>query len=214
MKKFFTYVSMQKPDDLKKLNYKPVGNDELNPDLEVFFPISMLIDCYVDKDDVIAVVCIIERKNENIEANFETLKKEVGMVCAEKDAEVNFVPVYSDKSESAASHLHTFKGLIDTVEDGDDIFVCCTYGTKPIPIIEMMAMNYAYRLGDNVSIKSLVYGKVERQGRDIVGAYLYDISALFYMNQIVNSLAEQKIKNPERILKNMLAIEDPSDEEE
>ena len=38
---------------------------------------------------------------------------------------------------------------------------CDTYGTKPTPIIQNMAISYAYRSMKNVDIKCVVYGQYD-----------------------------------------------------
>ena len=40
------------------------------------------------------------------------------------------------------------------------------------------------------------------------------MTSLFFMNQIVNKLAEKKVKNPDGIIKSMLGIEEDLDVEE
>ena len=212
MKKFITYVSMQPKGRLEKLKYVPVDNPKIKEDSEVYFPVSILIESFAGAGERIEVVCVMERDNPNIEINFEILKEEIGSICDALGAQADIEPLYTDKEERAASHLGTFKSLIEAIKDGDNIYACCTFGTKPIPVIEMMAMNYAYRVRDNVSIEAVVYGKVDRNGQAVVGAYLYDVTALFYMNQIVNSLAEQRVSNPDEIMKNLLGIEDATEE--
>lgn len=211
MKKFITYVSMQPESNLNKLNYKPVDSDDLRADMDVYFPVSVLVGSYAKAGDSVSVICIMEEGNPNIKINFETLKKELESICSGNGVSFDIVPVYTDKEERASSHLKTFKNLIEAIQSKDEIYACCTYGTKPIPVLEMMAMNYAYRVRDNASVNAVVYGKVDREGKKIKGAYLYDITSLFYMNQIVNSLAEQKVKDPDRIMKNLLGIAEDGD---
>ena len=214
MKKFITYVSMQPGNMLEKVNYQPVDNDELKKESEVFFPVSVLVDSYADPNESFSIICIMENENEDVRKNYETLKTEINEICKDRNNAVEFISVITDKQEKAASHLKTFKALTDAISDGDDIYVCCTYGTKPVPILEMMALNYAYRVKKNVSIKSVVYGKLNRKNGSMIDAYIYDVTSLFFMNQIVNDLAEQKVKNPDRIIKKILDISDDEPDSE
>ena len=112
------------------------------------------------------------------------------------------------KEENAKAHLDIFSKLVECVENDDEWHVCMTYGTKPVPIIEMMAMNYAYSLKDNVTMKCAVYGKVNREKNEVKDAVLYDVSALFYMDQLVNNLASNNIKKPEEVIRSILNIGD------
>lgn len=208
MKEFITYVSMQSEQGLSKVKYVPVDNDEIINDIQVYYPVSVLIESFVKSGEAISVICIMEEGNEDIQKNYESLKKEVLSICSPKGINAEFRPVYTDNRESASSHLKLFGDLIEEIKENSEIYACCTYGTKPIPVIEMMAMNYGYRVRDNVSVKTVVYGKVDRKNGEIVGAYLYDITSLFYMNQLVNTLAEQKVKYPDRMMKSILGLEE------
>ena len=112
------------------------------------------------------------------------------------------------REEHARDHLTTFSDLINFIEDGDELYTCCTYGTKPIPIIEMMALNFAYQAKDDVSIKSIVYGKVNRDQGKVVNAEIYDITGLFFMTQIVNRLAGTRAEHPAEIIRDILNLEE------
>ena len=214
MKKFITFVSMQPKNSLLKVNYIPVDNEDIVDNVQVYFPISVLVQSYAESDETVSLVCIMESDNDDIRTNYETLKDEMQTICKTKNVNIEFLPVYTDKKENAASHLKVFRELIEIINDGDEIYACCTYGTKSIPVLEMMALNYAYRVRDNVSIKSIAYGKVDRDKGEVLSAHLYDITSLFYMNQLVNTLAEQKVKDPDRVMKSLLGIENDEGQED
>ena len=211
MKKFITYVSMQPRQGLSKVKYIPVDNEDIKSDIQTFFPVSVLIESYAGEGEDISVICIMEEDNEDIRINYESLKNEIMAICSPKRVTADFIPVFTDKQEDASSHLKLFGDLINYISDNDEIYACCTYGTKPIPVLEMMAINYGYRVRDNVSVKTIVYGKVDRENGEVKGAYLYDITSLFYMNQLVNTLAEQKVKDPDKMMKSILGLGEEED---
>lgn len=63
--------------------------------------------------------------------------------------------------ESLDSHIATFQKLIDRTEEGDDLYACLTFGSKPTPLVEVMAMQYAYRVHRDVTITCAVYGQMD-----------------------------------------------------
>ena len=208
MKKFITYISMQPERNLLKVNYEAVDNNQLKNELFVYFPISVVAETYAEKDEQIEILCIMEKENASIMHNRKLLETEIQEIAGRKGFQATFKDIIIAKEERVKSHLDTFGRLINLVDDGDELYVCCTYGTKPIPIIEMMAMNYAYRTKDNVSVKLMVYGKVERIGSEMKHAYLYDITSLFFMTQIVNKLADNRTAHPEKLISNILNVEE------
>ena len=99
-------------------------------------------------------------------------------------------------------------GLFD-----EELYACITYGTKPTPIVESMALNYAYKLKKNVSVGCIVYGRfmnhnprltAEENEKNKENNGIYDTRALFFMDSMVNKLAEMKAPDPENAIRSML----------
>jgi len=96
-----------------------------------------------------------------------------------------------------------FSDINNLIGDNEEIYACITYGTKPTPIIETMALNYAIKLKKNVTVGCIVYGRyMHIDDNDNNG--IYDTTALFRMDSIVNKLAEKKAKHPEKAIRLML----------
>ena len=208
MKKFLTFVALQPPKQLHLTEYIPQDNEELKCGRKVHYPISILLETYAKKDEDVELLCIVSEDNEDVKQNLKTLKDEVADVEQDNGFRCKITELMISQEQYIKDHLDTFSKLIQQIEDGDDLYVCCTYGTKPIPIVEMMALNFAYQTKRNVSIKSVVYGMLMRENGEVVGTGLYDITALFFMTQIVNRMAEQKVKNPEDMIRSILDLED------
>lgn len=211
MKKFITYVSLQPEGQLKPVQYVPDFNKKLALDRAVCYPVTALVNGYAQEGERIQLIVIMEENNADCERNLKILKEEVAQAAQDQKAlfqeDQDVFQIYYPKEESAESHLQIYTNLIHLLQDGDEVYTCITYGTKPVPIVEMMALNFAYKARKNVSIGCIVYGKMNRKGTEIF-PYIYDVTALFYMNQISDTLAEQHVKNPERLIRTMLQLED------
>lgn len=203
MKKFITSISQQ-VKDLQLTSYLPVDGEirklgeqrKKERGAENFFatsfPILCLIDDYVKKGEDIEIICMKD-DFDSVRKNFETFfKDQLGKLSDEIGFTYKLREIEVEKEEVPAAHIRTFKSLIRSVKDEDEIYICCTYGTKPTPIIEMMAMNYAYRVFKNVSMK-IVYGAIDWSNspdpKNPVSK-LYDITELFRIDQMVNHFAE------------------------
>lgn len=212
MKKFITYISMQN-SNLKKLVYLPMDgelkglSDQRKAararDFETSYPVMCLIDDYVAPNDQIEVICMLAQDNESVKRNYLTLKQELAELSSEIGFTYETKTVDVQPDEVAESHVRTFQSLVDLINGGDELFVCCTFGTKPIPIIEMMVLNYTYRLKKDVSIRSIVYGAPDWEKGGENGK-IFDIRELFFMDQIVNQFAREGLASSEELIRRIL----------
>lgn len=189
MKKFITYVPMQTGSNLLKGKYISLENDKLNMNKDVIFPIECIINGYADNDEQIMLIALLEEGNTDCEENLKLMQKRISDITDSKNINVITKKVYISPQETTENHLITFKNIISLFEDGDTLYSCITFGTKPTPIIQMMALNFAYKNLKNVTIGVVAYGKVNREHNVPVSYYIYDITALFFMNNIVDTLS-------------------------
>lgn len=189
MKKFITYVPMQTGSNLLKGKYISLENDKLNMNKDVIFPIECIINGYADNVEQIMLIALLEEGNTDCEENLKLMQKRISDITDSKNINVITKKVYISPQETTENHLITFKNIISLFEDGDTLYSCITFGTKPTPIIQMMALNFAYKNLKNVTIGVVAYGKVNREHNVPVSYYIFDITALFFMNNIVDTLS-------------------------
>ena len=153
MKKFICVIPRQKAGDLSNVRYQAQGNRALDYPGTTRFPVIPLIWGYGQEGEEIRVIAL-SADYDNCRCNLELLKEELEALCKDrglscpKGVEVVEVPF----DESLDSHIATFQKLIDRTEDGDDLYACLTFGSKPTPLVEVMAMQYAYRVHRDVTI--------------------------------------------------------------
>ena len=207
MKKFFTYVPLQPPGGLKQYVYAPVGNEKLRLEQTISFPILTAIYGYSEENEEIQVV-VIQEDTENCKRNYATFRKELESVCARKNLHVDVVDMMIPSEQNVATHSKTFVELIDQVQDGDELFVCITYGTKPQSVALRMAVQYAYRVKNNVSIPCMVYGNILRPDGecDQWRAQVCDETALVRLDEIVRILADRRVEDPRTVLSTILEM--------
>ncbi|MDR1639701.1 MAG: hypothetical protein LBC41_00500 [Clostridiales bacterium] len=190
-------------DGLKPITYEPSGNTRLAYGV-TRFPIIPVINGYAEKGDKIRVIAILT-DGPNYKYNYETyFAPEVTALANSNGYEFDGIEVVeTSSSEDISSQLSLFANLLDRIKDGEDLYACITYGTKPTPIVQSMALSYAYRLKKDTSVGCVVYGLFRHNSPT---GTLYDTTALFYMDSIVNKLAEMKAPNPEEAIRAILGI--------
>lgn len=210
MKKFYSIISLQ-PDldqEASAYHYQAVGNAKLQLDHKTRFPIITALEGYTQPGEEIAVIAVVPDM-ELGRRNLELFCQEVEEVCRKKQLScvgVQVVTVPTD--DRVATHVATFQKLLDYAADGDELFCCMTYGTKPLSTALMMAVQYAYRVKENTTISCIVYGQIFRPEKDQSTwiASVYDMTALVQLDEIVRVLADRGVENPKSAIDRILAL--------
>ena len=185
---------------LEKGIYTAADNQMLAYDTPTSFPIISTINGYAEEGEQIEVITIVS-EYENAEYNYGLLKEELDKLSKKKGFSYTLKKVRVPYNNAIDTELELFGKLIDCTADGDTLYACITYGSKPFPLIQIMALNYAYRIRKNVSIGCIVYGAKDHNNGNME---IYDITSLLYIDEAVRLMAEQKVENPTELIKNLL----------
>lgn len=193
MKKFLM-VTSQLPEGMLKENvYEPADNSllEFGP---THFPAIPLVNAHVEPGDVIEVITVTYDIPE-CHRNLTLLEAEIEKVCERKGATYQLDSIEVPFDDSIKAILNVYQELIARVDDGDDLYADITYGSKPMPIVLTMALQYAYRTKENVSIECVVYGQISHH-RKTKDARIYDVTALVQLDEIVRLVADRGVSDP------------------
>ena len=210
MKKFFMVTPQQPKGMLKAQRY--VAND--NPQLEFVgktrFPVIPLLNGYAKQGDHIQVITTTYGAPSNCAGNLEMLRDELNTLGKNAGVDIELVSVDVPFSDSVEALIHTYQLLIDRINDGDSLYACITFGSKPMPIMLTMALQYGYRIRNDVSIECIVYGQMDWSSNEPV-ARIYDVTALAKIDEMVRVLADMNVSNPEATLKLALGTGEAED---
>lgn len=214
MKKFITTSPLQ--ERLSCVKYEAVDNAALQYEQETCFPVIPLMNAYTKEGDETELIVLCHKGHTDRHgdykdpsgANYQTLCKEVGELKKKKQFQYSIRKIDMEYNECISEHLNNFVHLIEQIKDEDELYACISYGTKAVPIIEMMALNYAYRAKFNTHIGCIVYGStVFDKESKITDAKIYDMTSLFYLDEIVRKVADMKLENPLETIQQILALE-------
>ena len=210
MKKFFTIIPLQNKFGLESCHYVPVGNSLLDLEGETSFPILTAVNGFAQSGEEIRIIAVatVDADKDATKANRELFKKDAEELCRRKGVllppdGVEFVLIPNDPSVNG--QVDVFSRLIRLVEDDDELFACMTYGTKPLSMALTMAIHYAYRIKKNASISCLLYGEINRSVTPHT-ARVYDMTALPQLDELVHTLAESKVDQPELLLDSLFHL--------
>lgn len=209
MKKFLCFMTRQ--PTLVLAAYKAVDNQRLHYGLpgkaprETAFPILPVVNGYAEPGDEIEILVFTE-EYENSKKNFEVFAAEAKQLCEEKgvmlrNGQVTRVMIPYD--DGLAAQLTTFQAMIDRIDDGDELYACITYSSKPAVILELMALRYARQLKKDTYIACVVYGGLDFITR---AATIYDVTALVQLDDIVRVLAQSGDTNPKETIQKILSL--------
>ena len=209
MKKFFATIPLQVGEKLDTYRYEAVGNQLLQMEEKTCFPILTAINGYAQEGEEIRVIAVLT-DNDSARKNLVLFETAVRELCQRKHLTLHrgVEAVQIPEDERVAVHTATFQRLIDFAEDNDELFVCMTYGTKPLCTVLLMAAQYAYRIKRNASIGCVVYGQVVRPqpDRSTWRGKVYDMTALVQIDEAVRILADRGVADPKKVLDRMLSL--------
>jgi CRISPR-associated protein (cas_TM1812). len=213
MKKFIATSPLQ--ENLSCVQYVAIDNDALQFDQSTRFPVIPLLNAYVKEGEEIELIVLCHIGHEDRHGNYkdpsgrnyDMLLEELEALQEKKNFQCKVQKIEMEYDECIKKHLENFQNLIEKIEDGDELYACMSYGTKAVPMIEMMALNYAYRAKFNTHIGCIVYGATifDKESK-ITDAKIYDMTPLFYMDEIVRKVADMKIQDPLETIRQVLEL--------
>ena len=200
MKTFLSFSPRQPEHALKKAVYEPVDNKLLTYG-QTRFPIIPVIHAYAQPGEAFRVLLVVE-EYENCVRNAQLFRQELEGMCREAglpQPELQVLSIPFD--DSVATQLSIFQLLTEHIQDEADLYACITYGSKPAPIVELMALRYARQMKKNTYIACVVYGQFDHnRGK----AMLYDVTALARLDDLMRVLIDSGVPNPQAMLRTLL----------
>ena len=193
-------------DNLHSNVYQVTGNRKLVYEYATRFPLIPVINGYAQEGEEIRVIAVTPDTEsawfhvEQLREELRTLQERKGFVCRGVE------PIQVTYAGDVDTQIEIFHKLLPYIEDDDILFGCLTYGNKPMPIAELMAIQFGYRTLRNVSIGCLVYGELDHSKEDSPMT-LFDITALIQLEEIVRVLAERRVKDTRAIIDRLISGE-------
>lgn len=207
MKHFITAISLQSRELLRVIYDNIENADYLDNDRAFTHPILVPVQ-NLSKGEKIRVTAIVT-DNEDCRRNFETFAKELEALSAEIGFEYGEIEqINIAYEESGAKHLNCFEQIIESIAGNDELIADLTYGNKPTAIAVQLALTFSYLFGKNTVVKALTYGELDFGTKPVDGeprrGFIYDVSALFYMNSIMAEMTSAKPRDPLGFIKMLL----------
>ena len=196
MKKIvFVDIPMQKKE---KLNYKGTGNVHCSYAADVLYPVTAFLSESVREGDIVKVVLLKTdtgdaRMDSQTKENARIFEDELDEALAPFHIQAEYTSLHSPFDESKENHEARFRKMLDELDEGAELYADITFGPRLVPMLLLCVFNFAERFFD-CRVKGMVYGKaLFDENNRAYGGELYDVSPLYYLNSLTNSMESLSI---------------------
>ena len=186
MKKIvFATIPMQEVKE--GIVYKSVENKAIEYEKPVLFTVDSLLAKTLKSGDKVKVVRIVT-DGKFSDDNLRLQKKELEKINSEIGADISYVEVREAFSESNQVLHSRFRQLVNSLENGCEIYADMTFGPKTLTPILFYVLGFAEKFF-NADIKNIIYGKVafDKNKQPVPDtAEIFDVTSLFYLNSMAS----------------------------
>lgn len=173
---------------------------------EVRFPINAFLEETMKGNDSIKFLLLVKKDGcGNYKKNLDCFKEEFEAINAEIGATVDYVVIDTEFSEEKSVHEKLMGNIVDELEIGAHILVDTTYGPKDLPIVIFTALNFAEKFLE-CQINNIIYGKAEFVNGKAVDTKMCDMSPLYYLGSITNTIHCVEPGKAKSMLKSLLSL--------
>lgn len=152
------------------------------------FPIVQVMRDTLEPGDTVRLLAI-RQENADTARNYQRLLEELAQLGI-AEAQVELVPLPEDQCPETLIGL--CRDLVDALPQVTRVYACITYGSKSIPVVTLTALSCAEATHTELEVGGVYYGEVKRENGKVVGARLYEMSALYQLAGLVGTMRDSK----------------------
>lgn len=152
------------------------------------FPIVQVMRDTLEPGDTVRLLAI-RQENADTARNYQRLLEELAQLSI-AEAQVEPVPLPEDQRPETLIGL--CRDLVDALPQVTRVYACITYGSKSIPVVTLTALSCAEATHTELEVGGVYYGEVKRENGKVVGARLYEMSALYQLAGLVGTMRDSK----------------------
>ena len=152
------------------------------------FPIVQVMRDTLEPGDTVRLLAI-RQENVDTARNYQRLLEELAQLGI-AEAQVELVPLPEDQRPETLIGL--CRDVVDALPQVTRVYACITYGSKSIPVVTLTALSCAEATHTELEVGGVYYGEVKRENGKVVGARLYEMSALYQLAGLVGTMRDSK----------------------
>jgi len=183
---FFCSMPMLDANGLKKISYYKDDCKDVISRATRFPSIVMLDWSVIGNEDVKIVMVKTDDDNNRTAANIELFNQELVELSNDLGVDLKIdATVTLPHEENREKQISLFKEIASHFEEGADIYMDVTYGTKMTSIGMFSSLVYAEKV-KKCNVKSVVYGKYSHNGGEF--GNFYDVRSMYEIAMLINSV--------------------------
>ena len=172
---------------------------------EYLYPInSFLSQTMKPSDDIKAILLVKKDGNAFYKQNTEEFKEEIKKANT-AGANIEHTIIDTDFSQDKEIHEQLMGRIVDEIETGAHILADITYGPKDLPIIIFSALGFAEKFL-KCEIDNIIYGKADFVGNEIKKATICDVTSLYLLGSVTNTIRCEDPDRARQMLKSLLSM--------
>lgn len=191
--------------DNAKCVYKSQDLSLPTVDVPVYYPINALLGKTILKDDEIKVILLVKNDSQNHGKKNASAFIEELLNTNTVEAKIDYKIIETDFSEEQSVHESLMSKIVDEIEDNSHILCDITYGPKDLPIVLFSVLNFAEKYL-NCEIENIIYGQATFVDGKPTDTKLCDMSPLYYLNSVTNTIRCNDSQKAREMLKTLLSL--------
>lgn len=170
------------------------------------YPINSFLEKTLKEDDELKVILVVKRdgKNYYIE-NIKHFENEISHANEAHGAKIEIVTIESDFEQDKEIHQQLMCNLVEQIDEGSNIIVDTTFGSKDLPVIIFAALEFAEKfLG--CEVENIVYGKAEFENNKVIKSTICEMTSLYYLSSVTNTVKCDDSSRAKQMLKSLLSL--------
>ncbi len=203
-KTVFCNITMKEVPD--KLIYPTTDASIPTSERAVVYPINSFLEKTLLPDDEVKVVLLVKMDPDgNYKKNTASFVEELLGVNENIKAKLEIVYINTEFSEEQSIHEALMSKIVDEVEDGAKILCDITYGPKDLPIVLFTALGFCEKFL-SCEIDKIIYGQVNFKAGKPENPKICDMSSLYYLSSVTNTINCKDSGKAREILKSLLSL--------
>ena len=169
-------------------------------------PINSFLSQTVGAGDELKIILLIKKDGSPFfEKNTEDFKQEIDSIRSETGINVEYAIIDTAFTQDRETHEQLMVSIINEIDNDSHIMTDITYGPKDVPVVIFTALNFAEKFL-NCQIDNIIYGQAEFKDNTVVGSRICDMTPLYYLSSVTNTIRCDDPGKARQMLKSLLSI--------